>query len=157
MCTSGVSAMVIQDSTGQPAYSSIWGNIIGFTLNTPPVDANGNTPHMATGQYDAVARGITGFAFDLDGSISALRVGFQTQGTENSPAYWGGAYADLSPVRGPGHYEFHWADVGGPFYLTAPPTFDPSKLEVIQFHVPATTGASRPYSYCIRNTTLLTN
>jgi hypothetical protein len=157
MCTSGVSAMVLPDSTGQPAWSAIWGNIIGFTLNTPAVDANGNVPHAPTGQYDAVARGITGFAFDLDGSVSAVRVAFQTQGTENSPAYWGGAFMDVSPVAGPGHYAIHWADVGGPAYVTAPAPFDPSKLEAIQFHVPATAFEARPYSYCIRNTTLLTD
>ena len=154
MCTSGVAAEVLPDSTGQLAWSSIWGNIIGFTLNTPVV--NGNVPPAATGQYDAVARGITGFAFDIEGSVSRLRVAFQTQGTEDAPAYWEGATMDLSPVTGPGHYEIRWADVGGPAYLGSPPPFDPTKLETIQFHVPSSDLETRPYSFCIRNTVMLT-
>lgn len=154
MCASGVTAQVLPDATGQLAWSSIWGNIIGFALNTPASD--GSKWPDSLGQYDAVARGITGFAFDIEGDVSGLRVGFQTQGTENAPAYWAGTTMDLSPVTGPGHYEIRWAEVGGPGYLASPPPFDPSKLEEIQFHVPSTNYETRPYSFCIRNTFLLT-
>src|SRR4029077_12392373 len=144
---------VLPDGTGQLAWSSIWGNIIGFTLNTPVLD--GNVPPEVTGQYDAVARGITGFAFDIEGDVRWLRVAFQTQGTEFDPAYWEGATRDVSPVMGPGHYEIRWAEVGGPAYLASPPPFDPTKLEAIQFHVPSD-FENRPYNFCIKNTVMLT-
>ena len=154
MCASGVAAQVLPDATGQLAWSSIWGNIIGFDLNTP-VTA-GTIPTEPTGQYDAVVRGITGFAFDIEGDVSRLRVAFQTQGTEYDPAYWAGVTMDLSPVTGPGHYEIRWADVGGPIYLASPPPFDPRKLEAIQFQVPSSDFETRPYNFCITNTTMLT-
>jgi hypothetical protein len=154
MCASGVAAQVLPDATGQLAWSSIWGNIIGFDLNTPVPP--GTIPTAPTGQYDAVARGITGFAFDIEGDVSWLRVAFQTQGTEDSPAYWFGSAMDLSPVTGPGHYEIRWAEVGGPFYVAAPPPFDPRRLEAIQFHVPSVDFETRPYNFCIKNTVMLT-
>ena len=154
MCASGVAAQVLRDANGDLAWSSIWGNIIGFDLNTPV--SPGTTPTEPTGQYDAVARGITGFAFDIGGDVSRLRVAFQTQGTEYEPAYWAGATMDLSPVTGPGHYEIRWAEVGGPIYLGSPPPFDPRNLEAIQFHVPSSDFETRPYNFCVKNTTMLT-
>ena len=63
MCTSGVAAQVINDASGAPAYSSIWGDIIGFDLNNPGSLSDGIT---LKSQYDAFAHGITGFAFDID-------------------------------------------------------------------------------------------
>jgi hypothetical protein len=163
MCTSGVAALVAPLDGGQPAYSSIWGNFIFFDLNHPPSPASdgGSDGGLDAGSgiggvYDATAHGITGFAFDLEGTVSRLRVEFATMGTELNAAYWEGALMDLSPVSGAGHYEIRWADVGGPAYLTAPPPFDPTKLERIQFHVPSQAAAATPYSFCLKNITLLT-
>jgi hypothetical protein len=87
-----------------------------------------------------------------------IRVGFQTQGTENNAAYYGGANMDVSPVLAPGHYEIRWPSVGGPLYLgpMAPP-FDPTKLEGIFFHVVANNFSPVPFSFCVSNPTLLTN
>ena len=155
MCTSGVAAQVLPNATGQLAWSSIWGNMIGFSLNTPA--SNVNAWPDSLGQYDTVARGITGFAFDIEGDVRWLRVALQTQRTESAPAYWAGTTMDLSPVTGPGHYEIRWAEVGGPAYLASPPSFDPSKLEEIAFHVPASDFETRPYSFCIKNTVMLTD
>jgi hypothetical protein len=159
MCTTGASAQVINDDAGAPAYMAIWGNAIGFNLNSfdgpekyPATDGG----IVALGNYDAVARGITGFAFDIEGSITRLRVEFPTEGTWNDPAYWQGATMDLSPVRQPGHYEIRWADVGGPMYLASPAAFDPTKLQSIRFHVTSDPLQATPYSYCIKNTVMLT-
>jgi hypothetical protein len=156
MCTSGVSAQVIADNTGSPAYSSIWGNIVGFDVANPGSYSEGGSTRMA---YDAPAHGITGFAFDIDAVPAGgqIRVAFQTVGTESSAAYWGGATMNLSPIAGPGHYEMRWSEIGGPFYLTSPPPFDPTKLEAIQFHVVSNTGAPVPFSFCLSNLMLLTN
>src|SRR5206468_7940286 len=105
MCASGVTAQVLPDATGNPAYSSIWGSIVGFDVaNTAGTGADagadaGNT-RMA---YDAPAHGITGFAFDIDNPPPGghLRVTFQPVGTENAAAYWGGATMDASPIGTP--------------------------------------------------------
>ena len=108
------------------------------------------------GNYDAVAHGITGFAFDIEGTFSRMRVEFPTEGKWYDPAYWQGATMDLSPVRSPGHYEIRWAEVGGPKYLASPPPFDPSKLQEVRFHVTSDMLQTTPYSYCIKNVVMLT-
>ena len=97
MCTSGVTAQVVPDATGNLAWSAIWGNIIGFDVNNPGSITDGTSMR---GVYDAPAHGITGFAFDIDGvkMDGHLRVAFQTQGTENNAAYYGGASMDVSPI-----------------------------------------------------------
>ena len=153
MCTRGFAAQVIEDHSGTLAYSVIWGNIIGVDLAYPAVDAGVPT----RGQYDAPAHGVTGVAFDIDMPPSgSLEVAFQTLGTENNAAYWGGAASDASPVVA-GHNVIRWSDVGGPAYLTNPPPFDPTKLESVDFHVFANSSAWVPYAFCIYNLTMLTN
>jgi hypothetical protein len=156
MCTSGISAQVISDATGNLAFSSIWGSVIGFNPANPGTLADGTT---LIGPYDAPAHGITGLAFDIDAVPSGghLRVAFQTVGTENSPAYWGGATSDLSPVTAPGHYEMRWAEIGGPAYATNPPPFDPTMLKGIQFQVVSNSSAPVPFNFCVNNIMLLTN
>ena len=156
MCTSGIAAQIIAGGDGMPAYSSIWGNMVGFDLANP-----GSGPLQTdAAPYDAVAHGITGFAFDLDAVPLGghLQVGFATVGTEKNAAYWRGATDDLSPIAAPGHYEMRWAEIGGPKYLgpNAPP-FDPTTLKWVLFHVVSNISAAVPYSFCISNATLLTN
>jgi hypothetical protein len=156
MCTTGVAAQILNGSDGQPAYSSIWGNIIGFALaSTAPRDAGSDT----LGVYDAPAHGITGFAFDIDAVPPGghIRVAFPTKGTENNAASWRGATNDLSPIVAPGHYEMRWPEIGGPMYLVGAPPFDPKTLEMISFHVVSNISASTSYSFCVNNITLLTN
>jgi hypothetical protein len=164
MCTTGIAAQVINGDGGTPAYSVIWGDMIGFDLNDPPGFYNDAGAPIADagltskGQYDAKAHTVTGIAFDIDTppAMGNLRVEFQTMGTENNAAYWGGAISNASPVF-PGHNQLHWSDVGGPSYLTNPPPFDPTKLEDVDFHVISNTNAPVPFSFCISNIVMLTN
>jgi hypothetical protein len=147
MCTRGIAAQVINDDGGTLAYSVIWGNVIGFDLDHPWVDAGATT----RGQYDAPAHGVTGVAFDIDVPPSEnLRVELQTLGTESNAAYWDGTVFS-------GHNEIRWSDVGGPSYLTNPPPFDPTKLESVDFHVVANPSSSVPYAFCVYNVVMLTN
>ena len=154
MCTAGVVAPVVTGSDGQPAWSSIWGTIVGFNL---AVDDAG-----VAGPYDAIARKLTGFAFDLDGPGPPggpwMRVEFATVGTNDGAPYWQGAMSDTSPVQRAGHYEIRWREVGGPLYMgpSAPP-FDPTQLTSIRFHVVPNTVVPIPYGFCIRNTAFLTD
>jgi len=156
MCTSGIAAQVVTGSDGQPAWYSIWGNIIGLDL----VDTGTDHWSSSVVPYDAVAHGITGFAFDIDAVPAGghLSVAFATAGTERDPAYWGGATDELSPILAPGHYEMRWPEVGGPKYLgSAAPPFDPTMLKWIELHVVSVTTAPIPYAFCVSNATLLTN
>ena len=61
-----------------------------------------------------------------------MRVEFPTAAaigtTDVDAAYWGGAGNNLSPIQKGGDYSFHFEDVGGPMYLTAPPAFDKTKI-----------------------------
>ena len=152
MCTAGVVAPVIPGSDGQPAWSSIWGTIVGFNL---AVDDAG-----VAGPYDAIAHRFTGFAFDIDGGVPPggpwMRVEFATVGTNDAAPYWQGNVSDTSPIQRSGHYEIRWPEVGGPMYLgpSAPP-FDPAQLTSIRFHVVPNTFGPIPYGFCIRNTAFL--
>ena len=136
MCATGVVAPVPLGSDGMRAWSAVWGTIFGFNL---AVDDAG-----VAGPYDAIARGFTGFAFDIDNVPPGghLRVQFATPATNLNAAYWQGASFDLSPVTAPGHYEIRWPEIGGPMYLgPGAPPFDPRMLSAISFQVVAYQGA----------------
>jgi hypothetical protein len=163
MCTSGIAARVLPGDGGVPAYSAMWGDLIGFDLNDPSGFYNdagvlgADAGLTSKGQYDASAHKVTGIAFDIDTPpVGNLRVEFQTMGTENNSAYWGGFTSNTSPVFA-GHNEIRWSDVGGPSYVTNPPRFDPTTLEDVDFHVIDNPGAPVPYSFCVNNVVMLTN
>ena len=147
MCTSGTVAKVVD-----MMYSAIWGAGIGFDLNN--AGADGGTGKNA---WDATAHGVTGFQFDIDTPPTGgqMRVEFPTNEipgtTDINAAYWGGAGNNLSPIKNGATYKFHWADVGGPMYLTSPTPFSPSKIVSMQFHVVANTSSTIPSTYCISN------
>ena len=143
MCTQGVAAQVA-NIVGQsiPDYNNIWGGGIGLGLNATGAD------NFAP--YDAVSHQVLGLSFDIDAVPPAgLRVELANPGTAKSAAFWGGD-AMLSPVH-VGHNEFRWADVTGPFYLVAPPTFDPTRIAGLRFHVPSNATAATNYSFCVAN------
>lgn len=151
MCTSGRVAKVVADADGQPDYGHIWGAGIVFLLNVPSL---GGEPQL----YDTVRGGVTGFAFDIDvepppNAKLAVELTMNTT-NENAPPTWGWREASWSPVHA-GHNEFRWEDVGGPFYVKSPPTFDPSWLKQIAFHVLASPTEAVSYSFCINNLTAL--
>src|SRR5262249_33224659 len=111
------------------------------------------------GTYDALAHGITGFAFDIATPPPGghLRVMFATPGTENHPAYWDGLVNDVSPVSAPGHYGSRWREIGGPFWFAGAPPSDPTEIEWVAFHVVSTDIEPVPFDFCISNLVLLTN
>ena len=150
MVTTGVVAQVIDS-----AYSAIWGAGIGMDFNNPGVPDGGACPDggSAKAPYNATAHGIKGFAFDLSGVPTGgqLRVEFPFGGQYLDKApYWKGDTMNLSPIISDGHYEVMLSDVAGPMYLMSqgmtPPTFDPTTLVSMQFHVVANTMSSIPYN-----------
>jgi hypothetical protein len=187
MCTSGVAAAVLVGSDGVAAYSAIWGNDIGFNLNTPapadggvaqdaelagigPTDANATVDARGQptgsdasvpgqkGVYDVSVHRITGFAFDIDTPPPYdLRVEFQTLGTENNAAYWDGVSAASSPIGAGGHFEIHWPDVGGPAYLHD--AAPPFDPSTLEAIDFHVTTTTMPvrYSFCVSGIVMLTN
>jgi len=151
MCTSGSVAKVVAGADGQPDFSHIWGAEIGFLLNVPSLDG---APQL----YDTARGGVTGFAFDIDAEPppnAKIAVELTRNATnEGNPPLWGSKGATSSPVHA-GHNEFRWEDVGGPWYLTDPPKFDPSSLRQIAFHVLPNQTQAASFSFCINNLTAL--
>jgi hypothetical protein len=155
MCTAGTAAKVLDMN-----YSAIWGTGIGFDLNNGGTDDGGTGIKQA---WDATANGVTGFSFHIDTPPTGgqMRVEFPTNAIPNTTdinsAYWGGAAMDLSPFTKAGDWSFHFADVGGPKYLTTATPFDKTKIISMQFHVVTNTSSAIPFSYCISNLRALTD
>ena len=138
MCTVGGAAKVLARPDGNIDWANMWGARIGVTLSDD-------------GPYDALAHGVTGFAFHMDAEPppnTGLRVELFTLATSGSPAVWGGPAADTSPVHA-GHNEFRWTEVGGPAFLNNPPPFDPTQLLSIAFTVPSSPSGPKSFSFCI--------
>jgi hypothetical protein len=160
MCTTGTAAKVIMDATGATAYSAIWGAGIGFDLNNGGTDDGGTGAKLA---WDATSNGVTGFRFTIDMPPigGQMRVEFPTNAapgvTDINSAYWGGETMNLSPFTKAGTYSFHWADVGGPMYLTPHMAFDKTKIVSMQFHVVTNTSSAIDFNYCIRDLFALTD
>ena len=160
MCTNGTAAKVIMDAAGATAYSAIWGAGVGFDMNNGGTDDGGTG---VKGTWDASAHGVTGFSFHIDSPPVGgnMRVEFPTGvaigTTDINAAYWGGADMNLSPFTAGGTYSFHWADVGGPKYLTSPTPFDKTKIMSMQFHVVTNTSSTIPFGYCITDLRALTD
>ncbi len=157
MCTSGVAAQVLVDSSGTPDYGDLWGGGIGLDFNNPGGDAG------VKGTWDATA--FTGIAFDLSGPnvpTESMRVLFPFLGEHGTDApYFQGQTLGYSKLPSDGHVEIHWSDIGGPLYLTysappvTPPLFDPTQVFSIQFQVFTNASSSTPYAFCVNNLTLL--
>jgi len=149
MCTEGTVAKVINLVGGTaPDYSNIWGTGIGLDLAAAK---DGGTK----GTFDADAKGVKGLSFDIDMvPMPKLRVEIVTAATKGGEAgdnYWGATSSyPPSPIK-PGHNEVTWDLFKGPKGAAN----DTAHIEAIHFHVPTTTSASAPYSYCISNLKLL--
>ncbi len=155
MCASGSSP----DSTGSRGLSHPLSPWVGRASSSSSACRTGPEPRASVdppaGQpYDAVAHGVTGFAFDIDsepGSGTGLLVTTVGPGesfAESAPIYWGGAHLDASPVHA-GHNEFHWNEVG-PESLRRD-----SNAPRVGFLVAGNDSAAVSYAFCIDNLTAL--
>ncbi len=149
MCTSGLIARWIAGSHGlTPDYSPGWAGIV-LELDMPDWPQPRAATDPPIGQpYDAVAHGVTGFAFDIDSepapgaSLLVTTVGPGESSSAN-PVYWGGARLDASPAHA-GHNEFHWSDVG-------PGSFDGTRMLRVGFLVSGNDSNAVIYNFCINN------
>jgi hypothetical protein len=157
MCASGIAAQVVVNAaTGAEDYANITGAGIALDLNRQPTATRMPYDVTDTSAHPA----IIGVSFDIDAPPpNAVRVEFPTSampgadaglGTDNEPAWWGGATANTSPVK-MGTNTFTWAEVGGPMALTNPPAFDDTKILSIRFHVVSNASAAIDFSFCVSN------
>jgi hypothetical protein len=176
MCASGSVAQVVMDtaSPSAPDNSGIYGAYIALGLNQVASDGgaavrtnNGAPVDGGTvfDTYDATKHGIVGFSFDVDNVPSGgLQVEFTTAAVPgrtdfspgSTPAYWGGKTSGASLVVS-GSNVIPLSQVGGPWYLTDPPPFDPTKIIEIAFHAGANTTGPLPFNFCISNLVALTS
>jgi hypothetical protein len=150
MCVSGTAAEV----TGSD-YTNIWGAAVALDLDRPSYDGGVAEP------YNATTHGYSGLAFDIDSvpvdgfGTSALRVEISTPSSGNDSPYWDGATMNTSPVVR-GTNMISWSQVNGPMYLkTTPPTFTPSAMLSLHFHVVSNGAAPITFSFCISNLAML--
>lgn len=146
VCTSGTVAKVgLLD--GESDFTNQWGAAIGFDFAASPDVAM---------TFDAAAAGVRGVAFEIDNRpLPGLRVEFYDASTAGGQdaAYWGATDAyPSSPVRLGGN-EITWDQVGSP--LASVPDLDTTHLVRMVFHVPAYSGSSATYQFCIGNVRLL--
>ncbi|MES1204942.1 MAG: hypothetical protein ABUS79_03310 [Pseudomonadota bacterium] len=149
MCVTGTLAVVSNHpTTGMPDWEHIWGVTMGFDLN--------NTPGAAVPQpFNAAAKGITGFSFDIDRIPPwGLRVAVTTPATQfSAPAYWG-AMPDYppSPVV-VGTNRVRWSNITHPMTGAG---VDATMLTSVHFGVPPDSSASAPFAFCISNVKVTT-
>jgi hypothetical protein len=144
MCLSGTAAQVIGTP---PDYSNIFGIGIGLDFNNPS-----GTP----GPYNATQNHVTGLQFTVAGlpASGQVRVEFAEPATDKPPNdAWsytltgnGSVTVNLQAGSGAGQLSPSFTPPAG----STEPSFDPTGLEAIQFHVVTDTTASTPVSnFCI--------
>jgi hypothetical protein len=135
MCLSGTAAQIVGTP---PDYSNIFGIGLGLDFNNM-----GGTKEP----YDAAGHKVVGVRFTISGlpaSPGIVRVELPFPGTDAS----GDAYSEIV-APGTTQMTIKWTDPAfGPSFPppqgTTEPTFDPSKVESIQFHVVTVTSAAIP-------------
>jgi hypothetical protein len=154
LCTTGTVEKVVDivGMTGMPDYSAMWGAGIGLDLN------NGGGANAVKMPYDATAHGVKGIAFDIDAvPLTGIRIEFPTPATSTTAAiYKSDASANYASMLTSGHNELLFKDVAAPGYVMNPPAFDPTMIVSVQFHVPTSTSAAAPYTFCIDNFSVIT-
>jgi hypothetical protein len=144
-CLSGTAAKVLACNTGVAGcsgsdYSDIFGIGIGLDFN----NMGGNKQ-----PFNATMNNVTGFEFDITGvPAGGVRVEFPTVDTSGGTTQYE-AYAKA--ITKDGHYRIDLSTsttdtyaIGDKIYTapTGQPSFDPTKLLSIQFHVPTATGGA---------------
>jgi hypothetical protein len=154
MCTSGIIARWITGSDGlTPDGSAGWAGI-ALDLNVPDWPAPRTPANMPAGSlYDALAHGVTGFAFDIDAAPApgaSILVGVQTELGRPPLVYGGDQGGNWSPLHA-GHNE--WNFVGRPFF--APNKRHPTLMVRLGFIARGSDSQAVNYSFCVNNLTAL--
>lgn len=156
-CISGTAAEV--DLTCTPmapatdCYGQFWGAAIGLNLNQP-IDM---TTMMGADPmpFDAGAKGITGFAFEITGEMVPSSLRFKI---ENSTGEF--CNTSMKPVM-KGENSFKFSDLQAqcwkPSAMNATGDTAKGSLLKIAWQVVTKTGATVPFNYCVGNIRALTD
>lgn len=142
VCAKGIASQVINDPmTGMPAYQVQWGARLGFELN--------GTGAAVRQPYDAIARGIRGFTFDIVTQSTPpqpadLRVSFVATPTTADPHF----VTALLPTA---NRTFLFSDALQGSWVTAPVSLDMTELTAITFQIYTNATAPKPFDFCISN------
>lgn len=136
-------------------YGEYWGAAIGLNLNQPidPVTMEGVTPPLT---FDAGAKAITGFAFEITGTSVPTSLRFKVENAS-------GEFCNVAakPVaKGPNTFKFAelyeacWEKTA-----TMNPTAETAKTNLIKiaWQVVTSTTGTVPFDYCVANVRALTN
>ncbi len=158
-CISGTAAEVVLTCTPEPpamdCYGHFWGAAMGLNLNQPIDEATGEgaTP-MA---FDAGAKGITGFAFEITGDVVPSNLRFKVE--DDSGEF---CNTSMKPImKGENVFKFSdlHAECWEPKASMENPNAEGAKggLIKIAWQVPTKTGTSTPFNYCVGNIRALTD
>jgi hypothetical protein len=132
MCTSGTNSTA----------ANAWGAGIAFELNDGPPQE----------PWDANTYGVTGFCFVLSGTTiptTSIRVAFTTQeNNDNAP---------FLAESAPGMHTVLFSETAQGSWVTTPTTFDPTKMMLVQFQIPAATTSAVAWNFCISGVTAITS
>lgn len=138
-------------------YGEFWGAAIGLNLNQPidPVSMEGVDPPLT---FDAGAKAITGFAFEISGTTVPTSLRFKV---ENSTGEFCNYGKKKAVMKGPNSFKFTelfdkcWVDGAD----TKNPNADGAKSNLIKiaWQVVTNTTAAVPFNYCVSNIRALTD
>jgi hypothetical protein len=139
-------------------YGEFWGAAIGLNLNQPidMTTMKGVDPPLT---FDAGAKAITGFAFEISGTTVPTSLRFKV---ENST----GEFCNIGPVKavmkGPNSFKFselHEKCYQPKDTALKNPTAETGKANLVKiaWQVVTNTTAAVPFDYCVSNIRALTN
>lgn len=160
MCTAGTAAKVLNDATGAPAYSALFGGGIGLDFNNPGGEGGVQKLPIDLSKYKGVQFDFSG---DMIPAGNKMRVNFPFGGQHMSDSpYWAAnAVDDHSTISTTTTNKVMWGSVLGPAYLAGQspsvpaPAFTPTTVLSIQFQVFTNTGTATPYAFCVNNLALI--
>jgi hypothetical protein len=135
-CARGKAPQVIIDpTTGVPAYELQWGALLGIAMN-----------QQGESVFDARARGIVGFAFDLSGvAPPTLRVNVVT------PETLGASHFVTVPVTPFSQNALIFGEALQGTWVVNPAALDMSRVSAIEFHVSTNSAIPTEFDFCISN------
>jgi hypothetical protein len=135
-CARGKAVHVVADpATGVPAYELQWGALLGIAMYEP-----------GDSVYDATARRVIGFAFDLSGvAPPELRVNVVT------PETIGASHFVTAPVTPFSQQTLFFADAWQGSWIANPSALDTTRVSAIEFHVSTNTSGPTAFDFCISN------
>jgi hypothetical protein len=134
-CARGKAPQVVADpNSGMLAYELQWGALLGIAIF-----------QSGDSVFDAKARGIAGFAFDVSGvAPPTLHVNIVTPETIGASHFM----AISGPFR---QHALIFAEAQQGSWVVNPSVLDTTRVSAIEFHVPTNSAIPNGFDFCIMN------